>query len=298
MHRITYELQLHYDQLWDNKFEQLLKFREMYNTVDAPNRHGNLKYPQWERTLGSWVATQRQVYKNGKLADWRYSKLVSVDFEFEPFESLFEEHFADLLKYKEKHGHVLVPQDCTEYPTIGAWVSHLRCKPVRDDRKERLNAIGFVWNTIDEYWQNMFRELVEFKKIHGHFKVSEKRKGYEKLGTWTVRMRKAKRYGKGQNLSDEQIKLLDSIGFDWEPIEADWNRNFIKLLEFVNKYNHCLVPIRRCEIEGLGWWVYWLRKNKQKLSNEQTEQLDSVGFERNSDIAYRKRNNIKGINNL
>jgi hypothetical protein len=45
-----------------------------------------------------------------------------------------------------------------------------------------------------------------------------------------------------------------------------------------------------------SWWVFWLRKNKHKLSIEQIQQLDSFGFEWNADLAYRKRNNIKGIN--
>ena len=92
-------------------------------------------------------------------------------------------------------------------------------------------------------------------------------------------------HGIGQNIPEEQIKLLDSIGFNWDLAEAVWNRNYKKLLKFNEADDHCLVPIRRCNIEGLGWWVYWLRKNKSKLTETQIMQLDSVSFEWNSDLA-------------
>jgi hypothetical protein len=295
---ISYNSQLKNDLRWEERFNELLKYRDLYGTVNVPNRFVFPEYPYWERRLGSWVCTQRQYHKKGKMAEWRESKLNSVNFDWEPFDTRFEQHFADFLKFKEKYGHVLVPQDCNEYPSLGSWVSHLRVKPVTDEVRKRLNNVGFVWNSIDEYWQIMFRELVEFKRIHGNFKVSERRKGYEKLGPWAVRMRKAKRWGKGQNITNEQIQLLDSIGFDWEPVEADWNRNINKFKEFIAKYNHTLVPIRRCEIEGLGWWVSWVRKNKHKLTNAQIDQLDSLNFEWDAEFAYRARNNIKNIKGL
>lgn len=281
--------------MWEDKFELLLKYRDLYGTVNVPNRVTNLEYPYWERSLAAWVNTQRTKNKKGTLLGWRYDKLVSVNFDFEPFETRFEQHFSDFLKFKEKYGHALVPENCTEYPSLGSWASHCRCKKISEERVKRLNEAGFVWDYIDEYWQQKYRELIEFKKKHGHFKVSEKQKGHEKLGTWTVRMRKARRHGKGQQLSEIQIKLLDDIGFPWDPVQFEWDENIRKLKEFIAIHNHCLVPIKRCEIPGLGWWVYWVRINKHKLTENQIAQLDGLGFEWNSDLAYRKRNNIKGI---
>lgn len=294
---ITARQMLIYDLLWDKMFNELLKYRKLYETVIVPNRADKLEYPEWERKLGSWVATQRQKYKNEELLQWRYEKLISVDFEFEPNNSNFELHFADFLKYKEKYGHGLVPQDCNEYPSLGKWVSHIRTRKVPEERRMRLDEAGFIWNHISEIWQIRFRELCEFKKKYGHMSVSEKKPEQKELGTWCTRMRKAKRHGKGQRLSEIQISLLDSINFNWEPEQTIWDNNFSNLLKFKDEFGHCLVPIKRCKIEGLGWWVYWLRKNKHKVSNERIKALDELGFEWNADIAYRKRNNIKGINN-
>jgi hypothetical protein len=108
-------------------------------------------------------------------------------------------------------------------------------------------------------------------------------------------MRKAKRLSRGQNVTEEQYRLLDEAGFIWEPEDAKFEDNFNKLLRYKEENGHLYVEVKRCKIEGLGWWVSWIRKNKHKLTAEQIARIDSIGFEWNSDIAYRKRNNIKGI---
>jgi len=288
---INYARQLYLDQIWEDNFNLLLKYKDLYGTLNVPMRRDKLEYPEWERKLGSWVFTQRQRHRKGKMLDWRYSKLVSIDFDFEPFETQFEEYFVEFLKFKEKYGHTLVPQEGSEFPILGRWVFHIRNRSTRPDRIERLNKEGFVWNAIDEVWQNRFRELAEFKRQHGHLKLSV-RTGNAQLTAWVGRLRKLRRGTMSPQLSEEQIKLLDSIGFDWEPLDADWNRHFEKLLEFINKYNHPYVKAKDCEIEGLGNWVSWLRYNKNNLSNEKIDQLDSVGFEWDSYTALKKRNRL------
>jgi hypothetical protein len=292
-----YELGLKRDLLWEERFDELLKYRDLYGTIIVPNRSRDLSYPYWERRLGIWVDNQRQRYKRGKLVDWRYDKLISVDFDFDPNVTIFEQHFADFLKFKEKYGHTLIPRDCTEFPGLSSWVHHIREKSCREDWKRRLDKEGFVWKAIDEFWQNKFRELVEYKRSYGNFKIYYKNEKSQKLLIWANRIRVAKRRNT-PSLSEEQIQLLDSIGFDWEPAEVTWNQNISKLKEFIAKHNHTYVPIKLCEIEGLGTWVAWARNNKNRLTCAQIEELDALGFEWDSEFAYRKRNNILNINGL
>jgi len=275
----NYLLQLKYDLLWEERFNELLKYRDLYGTVDVPNRYKFPEYPLWERRLGCWVNTQRMYHRKGILADWRYNKLVSVDFDFEPLDTKFEAHFSDFLKFKEKYGHVLVPRNCLEYEGLATWVSRVRCRPLKEEFKKRLNKEGFVWNSISENWQNMFRELVEFKRIHGHCTISKRRKEYIKLASWVYRMRDLKRTGNFVLLQDYKIKLLDSIGFNWEAPKKIWDKNFNNLMEFYTKYGHCNVTLNDKEFWGLGTWVYAMRKNKSKLSKEKIERLDSIGFD-------------------
>ncbi len=270
-----------------------MKYYELYGTVNVPNRSYNYSIPLWERRLAQWCNTQRQKFKKGNLKQWRYDKLINAGFVFEQNGGRFEQRFADFLKFKEKYGHVFVPVSYNEYPGLGLWARYLRSRPISAERKARLNAVGFVWNPTDENWQKKFRELIAFKNKFGHMKVLKTDAEYRKLAAWISQMRWAKRNGKGYNLKEEQIKQLDSIGFDWEPVKEDWEGNMKKLLLFISQFGHCYVPIKLCKIEGLGSWVNRIRKNKHKLSAEKIASLDALGFEWDSDVAYRLRNNIK-----
>ena len=59
-------------------------------------------------------------------------------------------------------------------------------------------------------WDNMFKQLFEFKKRFGHCNVTASSKGYEKLFHWCGNTRANLRKGK---LSPERKKALDEIGF-------------------------------------------------------------------------------------
>ena len=98
---MTYETELRLDLLWESNFELLIKYKQLYGTINVPNRTSNLDYPEWERKLGRWVATQRKRYNKNELKTWRYEKLVSVGFDFDPFETLFEKHFWNYLSIKK-----------------------------------------------------------------------------------------------------------------------------------------------------------------------------------------------------
>ena len=60
-------------------------------------------------------------------------------------------------------------------------------------------------------WEKMFMSLKDFKKQHGHCFVPNKYKD-TKLRFWTIRMRQL--YN-DRKLSPNRIKLLESIGFNW-----------------------------------------------------------------------------------
>ena len=100
--------------------------------------------------------------------------------------------FEELIKYKEIHGHVNVPQDNKE---LGRWVSTQREKKRQTDlvnagyvfppdKKRRpcmlpdqiakLESIGFKWkvNTIVG-WDARYEQLLEYKRKHGDVHVPQ-----------------------------------------------------------------------------------------------------------------------------
>jgi hypothetical protein len=91
--------------------------------------------------------------------------------------------YERLVKFKDLHGHCLVPNRYPEDPSLGAWVSTQRrhykilmsgdpkvTTPMTPERASRLMAIGFKWATKDPRhvpWEVRFQELLEYKEKYG-----------------------------------------------------------------------------------------------------------------------------------
>jgi len=61
------------------------------------------------------------------------------------------------------------------------------------ERKEKLDALGFVWSLrskrIDDHWDEMFRHLLEYKEKHGDTLVPSRYEDNPKLGKWVETQR-------------------------------------------------------------------------------------------------------------
>ena len=284
----------YYHDLWEKNFKLLLEYRDIYSHINVPAKEIHKVIPEWERKLGKWCGTQRQFYKNGWLSEYRINKLNSIGFNFSLNRSIFESHFNDLLKFKEKYGHLVVPLKCDDFPSLGPWVAAIRNKKIPTERKKRLNSIGFVWDVLEANWQRRYQEVKEYKKKHGTFRIADRKKLIN-LHSWMIRMRTAKRYGRTDELSEERIKLLDDIGFNWNPREISWEMKKQKLLEFKEEFGHCNVPSNYRKIKGLGYIVTRIRADKSKLSKDKVDWLNSIGFEWDGRLATKKRrkNNLE-----
>ncbi len=76
-----------------------------------------------------------------------------------------------------------------------------------------MSEIGFIWNLLDAAWEEQFAELLKFKDQHGHCNVADRCSENPRLGRWVSKQRSALKKG---TLSEEKIRLLNSIGFEWE----------------------------------------------------------------------------------
>jgi hypothetical protein len=140
------------------------------------------------------------------------------------------EELAKLKAYKEKHG------DCdVEAPDqLNPWVWQIR----RLNEGERLtkypilcwqlDKLGFIWDwhadraakeaeRVEDRWNQMFEELVAYKKEHGDCLVPPKWPENQRLSDWVQTQRHMVRDGvQSVNLSKDQRQKLDDIGFVWE----------------------------------------------------------------------------------
>jgi superfamily II DNA or RNA helicase len=264
-----------YDEQWERMFAALNKYKSIYGNCNVPYR-----WPE-NRQLGIWVSRQRRAKKSGKLDAECIERLAQLGFLWDISETSWEDMFAALVEYKNTFGHCNVPNRWDNNPKLGKWVHNQRQSKKRGELSKgcirKLNELGFVWNILDENWNEMFSHLAEYKNRHGNCDVPKKWKDNPKLANWVCKQRFDR---KNRNLSDERIRKLNKIGFSWEPHEAQWNNMYNALIEFKIKNSHCDVPQKNSTTPKLGIWVANCRKSykKGKLSPEKIKKLEEIGF--------------------
>ena len=90
------------------------------------------------------------------MSDERVAALEEVGFVWDSHSAIWSERLQDLVDYKQVNGHCNVPSRYTENRQLAIWVKRQRrqykfyCenKPssMTEERIQRLNAIGFVWD--------------------------------------------------------------------------------------------------------------------------------------------------------
>jgi superfamily II DNA or RNA helicase len=197
-----------------------------YNEAEEFARKLRLEtYEEWF----TWIRSQRReslpklprspqvVYRDQGWTSW--AKFLGND-DREERSRLAWYRILDRLKaYKAVHGNCEVPKDFHD-TELGNWVSTQRVAQKRrellEERKRVLDEMGFCWDRHEEAWEDMFKQLVQFKRNHGHCNVSQKWALNPSLGRWVSGQRVAK---KASKLSSDQINRLEALGFQWSGLE-------------------------------------------------------------------------------
>jgi uncharacterized protein (DUF2384 family) len=163
--------------------------------------------------LGDWISKQRQ--KKDTISPERMERLDNLGFVWDVLIDAWEEGFSKLVLFKNAQGHCRIPIKLkVDGFNLGQWVSVQRGAKDRisPERKQRLDDVGFVWNILNDAWEEGFSKLVLFKNAEGHCRV---RQGYTvdgfNLGKWVSHQR-AKRH----TVDPERKQRLDEIGFIWD----------------------------------------------------------------------------------
>ena len=115
--------------------------------------------------------------------------------------------------------------------------------------KPRFNATTFE-ATDDERarhskWHDHFRQLCEFKEQIGHSLVPVKYSANPKLGRWVLNQRnyyRLYREGTPSPMTEDRIRELKSLGFDWGTSQTDlesiWSLRLEQLYEYKLQFGH------------------------------------------------------------
>ena len=261
---------------WENMLLELKQYKKAKGNCNVPAR-----YPE-NPQLGVWVTNQRSIKSRGKHTEDRIRRLEELGFEWSQLDEQWEKRFAELITFKETHGHCNVSDRYPENPQLGVWVTNQRSIKSRgkhtEDRIRRLEELGFEWSQLDEQWEKRFAELITFKETHGHCNVPRTYPENPQLGVWVTNQRTNRSVGK---LSEIRIRRLGELGFEWDSRETKWENMLLELKQYKKAKGNCNVPARYPENPQLAEWgnTQRTRKVDGKLSEDRIRRLEELYFE-------------------
>jgi hypothetical protein len=140
---------------WKKQYEKLIEFKRKNGHCKVPHKY------QQDKSLGVWVGTQRHFHCINTLRLDRKVLLDDIGFVWrtraapgnkvgnKQFAKRWNKQYEKLVKFKQKHGHCIVPKRNKEDASLGNWVGIQRRNHAKNTilpaRKNLLNKLGFVW---------------------------------------------------------------------------------------------------------------------------------------------------------
>jgi hypothetical protein len=162
---------------------------------------------------------QRVAHGKGALAPERVAALESLGMVWDAQEESFQQNLAALRAYVAREGHARVPAAHREGELrLGAWINAQRTArgkgALAPDKLAALEALGMVWDALEESFQQNLAALRAYVAREGHARVPfAHREGELRLGQWIGVQRVA--HGKGA-LAPERVAALESLGMVWQ----------------------------------------------------------------------------------
>ncbi len=129
-----------YQQAWKSFYQALLDFKGKFGHCNVPANYKE------KINLGSWVSSTR--HRKDELSAEKFQQLTDIGFTWTDIkDNNWNERYKQLVEYKKKHNNFAVPFK-GELKELASWVFTQRSKKkkIRDDRKQLLDDIGFVWS--------------------------------------------------------------------------------------------------------------------------------------------------------
>lgn len=270
--------------------------------ADAAVKEGTLELPRSYTIhsgvpVGKWLELQRQVQagqRPGRLTAEQAAKLEKLGIRWNHrLEAAWEKGFASAQKYRTEHGDLLVPvryRDKTDF-ALGEWIVYNRQRylggNLTQNRIERLEAIGMVWSTSNDLWEQNYAAATQYYLEHGDLEVPIK---YETpsgfgLGVWLGAQRAAHKAGE---LPQEQVERLDALGMDWtNRNDRKWMSLYDVAAAYYHEHGNLNVPSEYVTPDGvlLGKWVARQRyaylnpdRSSARVTPERKALLDKLGM--------------------
>jgi hypothetical protein len=264
------------------------------------SQHGHCNVPETHQTLGAvgqWLTAQRMARRRGRLSQERIAKLDALGISWDPHADAWNERYEALRQFHATKGHCEAPR--TYRPDLGlsGWKAKQRSDrksgALSNERKARLDALGFVWDrsnrsapskhrqqdgTQSPSWDEHYQQLKAFTREVGHCNVPARYLPNLQLGRWLARQRDKWRRN---DLGPVEVSLLGEIGVVWDPGRALDDQKFSEIEAYRKLHGHGNVPESHPSLGAVGEWLTRKRmaKRRGKLAASVASRLEALAVE-------------------
>jgi hypothetical protein len=312
-----------HERRWEEVRAALLAYQEVHGDLQVPTAfvvpsEAPWSEEAWGMKLGFRVDDIRSHEIYVKHHPERRAELDALGFVWDDLERRWEEVHAALQAYQEEHGDLEVPNAFvvpSEAPwaeeawgmQLGSRVSTIRTHEIyvkhHPERREELDALGFVWDDLERRWDEVHAALLAYQEVHGDLEVPQRfvvpseapwpeNAWGMKLGIRVHNIRSKEDYVKDH---PERRAELDALGFVWDDNERRWEELHAALLAYQEEHGDLEVT-RAFVVPSEAPWPEeaWGMKLGQRVNNirasehfvndrpERRAELNALGFRWNS----------------
>ena len=247
--------------------------------------------------LGRWLELQRQIQageKPGRLTAEQAARLEKLGIAWKQrMEQAWERGYAAAREYRGEYGNLMVPvryRDKNGF-ALGEWIVYNRQRflgnNLSTDRVERLEALGMVWDTVQDIWEQSYCAAVQYWLDHGTLEVPVKYTTPEgvALGVWLGSQRAAYKAG---TIKPVQKAWLEALDVDWtNRNDRKWQAAYDAAARYYQAHGDLNVPSEYIDPDGvlLGKWVSRQRyawqnpdRSSARLTPERKALLDQLSM--------------------
>ena len=337
---------------WDINFNSLKDYKSTHGDTFVPATYPqNPQLGNWVDNQRQLYRMRQEAEERGEskstefITDERIDKLNSVGFIWNVNDHQWNLRFEELKQYISEKGNSCVPGIYIPNESLGLWVAKQRRRykvgmeaannnnnhkqkkdddgddhstketeivPLPQEKIDKLNAVGFVWDMHEVSWLERYEELKKYRRDHGDTLVPKQYPVYPFLGRWVDKQRSdykrflaRKKLEEGIELKDheerqdierlallstgmteERVRLLNAEDFIWDAFNHAWEQKYDELCMFVAVNGHANIRSRRKGYDPLARWAEIQRQNYRKrmngekttLTKERVDKLERVGF--------------------
>ena len=282
---------------WDNAYAFAKKYFEANGDLLVPSSYKT----ETGFSLGQWVQNQRKAFNKGTIDEARKQLLNQIGMVWNPPNSWLVRYNL-VKKYYEEHGNIYINQSVIiEDVWLGKWIAVQKKlydagKTLTDEQRLLLEQLPLEQvNPPNKSWYIAYADAEEYFRQNDNLCVPSAYKGASGiiLSDWIVRQRRAYRLNE---LTKEQILLLDKIGFVWE-LESMWDEGYRHAKEYFETFHNLSMQKSYKSSDGyaLGIWVFNYRNayNKKKspvtINKKQIKLLEQIGMVWSPETTWDKR---------